>query len=248
MNWCWVALITLLAQLAADAPAQALQPWPGVPILMYHRVDPIVPHDAVGRSLTVDPQEFEASLAWLKAHAVRSMTTLELVDALKRGERPRDAVVLSFDDGYEDAATVVMPLLVKYGARASFYVSAGLIGTPRHLSWRELRAMRAQGMEIGCHGSRHLDLTTLSRDGKVSEIGHCATTLTRYLVTPRTYAYAAGRYDAAAMAVLTQFGFEAALTEHPGTVRSIAKLLELPRRRIDRNSSLATFAHLISAK
>jgi peptidoglycan/xylan/chitin deacetylase (PgdA/CDA1 family) len=177
---------------------------------------------------------------------VRSLTAAALVAALERGERPRDAVVLSFDDGYEDAATVVTPLLVKYGAHASFYVSADLIGTPRHATWRELRAMRAAGMEIGCHGSRHLDLTTLSRREATYEIGHCATALTHYLGAPRTYAYAAGQYNAQAMQLLKRFGFVAALTEHPGSVTSLARPWELPRRRVDRDDSLASFASLVS--
>jgi peptidoglycan/xylan/chitin deacetylase (PgdA/CDA1 family) len=245
------ALLLVSGMLAAAfgmSPAPGAQRWDGVAVLMYHRVDPVVPADAVGRSLTLDPATFAASLAWLRDHHIRSLTTAQLVAALKRGEHPHDAVVLSFDDGYEDAATVVTPLLVKYGAHASFYVSADLIGTPRHASWRELRAMRDAGMEIGCHGSRHLDLTTLSRGEATYEIGHCATALTRYLGAPRTYAYAAGQYNAQAMELLERFGFVAALTEHPGAVTSLAKPLELPRRRVDRDDSLASFASLVSLR
>ncbi len=236
------AFVAFVAFAAVQGHAE--ERWGGVPILMLHRVDPIVPASAVGRSLTLDPAKFEASLAWFRAHNVRTMTAAGLVGALERGERPRDAVVLSFDDGYEDAATVVTPLLTKYGARASFYVSADLIGTPRHASWRELRAMRDAGMEIGCHGSRHLDLTTLSRAQKTYEIGHCAAALTRYLGAPRTYAYAAGKYDAAAIELLRRFGFKAALTERHGDVASLARPFELPRYRIDRETTLAAFVTL----
>lgn len=248
-RWC-LALVLSCALGAAfgTAASRGAERWDGVAILMYHRVDPAVPRDAVGRSLTLDPAKFAASLAWLRDHRVRSLTAAQLVAALGRGERPRGAVVLSFDDGYEDAATIVTPLLVKYGAHASFYVSADLIGTPRHATWRELRAMRAAGMEIGCHGSRHLDLTTLSRREATYEIGHCATALTHYLGAPRTYAYAAGRYDAQALELVRHFGFVAALTEHPGSVTSLAKPLELPRRRVDRDDSLASFASLVGGE
>ena len=238
-----VRIALTVCALVAFAAAQgcAEERWGGVPILMFHRVDRIVPAGAVGRSLTLDPAKFEASLAWFRAHNVRTMTVAGVVGALERGEHPRDAVVLSFDDGYEDAATVVSPLLKKYGARASFYVSADLIGTPRHASWRELRAMRDAGMEIGCHGSRHLDLTTLSRAQKAYEIGHCAAALTRYLGAPRTYAYAAGKYDAEAIALLGKFGFKAALTERRGDLTSLARPFELPRYRIDREASIEAF-------
>ncbi len=233
-------LLAFIALVIAAAPALA----DGVPVLMYHRVDPQTPADAVGRSLTLEPAAFEAQLAWLRDHHVTTMTMDELARALERGEHPQHAVVLTFDDGYTDAATVVTPLLARYGARASFYVSAGFLGDGRHLTWMQLRAMRAAGMEIGCHGTHHLDLAAISPAEARSEIGHCVDTLTRYLAHPTTYAYAAGKYNATAIAILRGAGISAALTEHPGIVDSLADRYTLPRRRVDRDDGLATFATL----
>src|ERR1700694_2763619 len=115
----------------------------GCPILMYHKGEPSTPSDAVGRSLTITPAAFEAQLAWLRDHHIRTLTTEELATELTEGRRPESAVVLTFDDGYVDAATVVTPLLQKYGARASFYVSSAFVGDGRHASWAQLRLMRA---------------------------------------------------------------------------------------------------------
>jgi peptidoglycan/xylan/chitin deacetylase (PgdA/CDA1 family) len=235
------ALIAIAATLIANAaPAQA--PWPGVVILMYHKVNAVTPGDAVGRSLTIEPAVFEAQLASLRRRNIRTLTTRELAQALSRGEPPANSVVLTFDDGYEDAFTEALPLLRKYGAKASFYVSADFVGTPRHLTWRELREMRDAGMEIGCHGSRHLDLATIPIAQKQYEIGHCASALHQWLgIAPKSYAYAAGQYDAAALTIARSNGFIAGLTEHPGVVRDFARPLELPRRRVDRDDSLAAF-------
>ncbi len=236
-------IVALLAALVFATPAGAAVP-AGVPVLMYHQVDARTPADAVGRSLTLTPAAFEAQLAWLRAHHIVTLTTDELVRALARGAHPTNAVVLTFDDGYRDAATVALPLLVRYGARASFYVSAGFLGDGRHLSWAQLRTMRAAGMEIGCHGTHHLDLTTLSRAGASAEIGHCAATLARYLAPPTTYAYAAGRWNATTIALVRAAGFTCALTERPGVVASLRSPYELPRRRIARTTDLAAFAVL----
>jgi peptidoglycan/xylan/chitin deacetylase (PgdA/CDA1 family) len=236
-------LLGLVAAMLTTVPAAAA-PIAGVPVLMYHKVDPHTPSDAVGRSLTLEPAAFEAQLAWLRAHAIRTMTMNELADALARGEHPRDAVVLTFDDGYSDAAEVVTPLLRKYGARASFYVSAGFIGDGRHASWKELRAMRAEGMEIGCHGTHHLDLTELSRTGAAREAAGCVAALSHYLARPTTYAYAAGRWNASIVDLMRTLGMKAALTEHPGTVTSLTAPYTLPRRRIDRSAGLDSFAAL----
>ena len=234
------ALAVLLATVGGVPHAEPL----GVPILMYHKVDARLPHDPVGRSLTLDPATFAAQLAWLRDHHIRTLTTAELADDLLAGRRPVNAVVLTFDDGYTDAATTVTPLLVRYGARASFYVSAGFVGDGRHASWSQLRAMQAAGMEIGCHGTRHRDLSRLSPKAAAYEIGHCRDQLQRYLRRPTTYAYAAGKWNAAVVAIVRADGFKAALTELPGAVETMAAPYTLPRRRIDRGAGLASFAAL----
>lgn len=220
--------------------------WFGVPVLMYHKVDANVPRDPVGRDLTVEPKVFAAQLDWLRTHGIRTLTAASLVQALERGERPRGAVVLTFDDGYADAATIALPRLRAAGATATFYVSSGFIGTPRHLNWKQLRALRDAGMEIACHGTYHLDLTTLDRAGQRREAQHCVETLRRYLgaYRPATYAYPAGKYDDVTLAVLKELGFRAAFTEDPGTVRSLAAPFELPRRRVRHDDDLANFAAL----
>jgi peptidoglycan/xylan/chitin deacetylase (PgdA/CDA1 family) len=237
-------LLALLSTLRTVPSSAAATAFPGVPVLMYHKVDPHTPPGPVGRSLTLEPAAFEAQLVWLRAHGIRTLTMNDLADALARGRHPHNAVVLTFDDGYNDAAEVVTPLLRKYGDRASFYVSAGFIGDGRHAGWAQLRAMRAAGMEIGCHGTRHLDLTRLDRSGLAHEAGGCVAALTRYLARPTTYAYAAGQFNAATLNLMRVLGMKAALTERWGAVTSLAAPYTLPRRRVDRSADLASFAAL----
>ena len=237
---CSVALFSSRGAVAAD--------WPGVPVLMYHKVDAHVPSDPVGRDLTVEPAAFEAQLRYLRDRHIRTLTAAELAEALARGERPRDSVVLTFDDGYDDAATTALPLLQKYGARGTFYISSGFVGTPRHLTWRQIRTMRSAGMEIACHGTEHLDLSTLDRAGQMHEAGHCVASFARYLggFRPSTYAYPAGKYDATTLSIMKQLGFRAAFTEEPGAVTSLARPWELPRRRIRNADGIADFAALVA--
>ena len=213
---------------------------------MYHRVDAAVPHDAVGRDLTVEPANFEAQLKLLRDRGIRTVTAAELIAALRRGEHPENTVVLTFDDGYEDAATSAFPLLRKYGAHATFYVSAGFVGTARHVSWREMRAMRAAGMEIACHGTEHRDLAGLDRAGQVSEASHCVKTFARYMNgwKAQTYAYPAGKYDAVTFEIMRGLGIRAAFTERPGTVSDLFRPYELPRRRVSHDDDLEQFGSL----
>ncbi len=226
------------------ARTASADPYPGVPVLMYHLVDAHVPKDAVGRDLTVEPKDFDAQLKYLRAHHIATLTAQELANDLARGEHPKSAVVLTFDDGYEDAATTALPILRANGARGTFFVSSGFVGTPRHLTWKEMRALRDGGMEVACHGTMHLDLSTLDRAGQVAEAGGCMRRFARYLggAPPQTYAYPAGQYNATTLELMRQFGIRAAFTEHPGTVRDLAHPYELPRRRVRHDDTLAQFA------
>jgi len=241
-----LAVAWAFAALAGAARSSHAAAWGGVPVLMYHRIDAVVPRDAVGRDLTIEPAAFAAQLAFLRAHAIATLTAEQLARAIAQGRRPQRAVVLTFDDGYDDAATTALPLLVKYGAHATFYVSSGFVGTPRHLSWRQMRALRAAGNELACHGTFHLDLSTLNRAGQEREARHCVDTFAHYLggFRPATYAYPAGKYDATTFAVMRALALRAAFTERPGTVRSLAHPFALPRRRVRRDDDLAAFAAL----
>jgi peptidoglycan/xylan/chitin deacetylase (PgdA/CDA1 family) len=243
-----VALYAALAAwLATSGGAMSADAWPGVPVLMYHRVDANVPHDAVGRDLTVEPAAFAAQLRYLREHRIGTLTATELAQDLGRGMRPRRAVVLTFDDGYEDNATVALPLLRASGARATFYVSSGFVGTPRHVTWRELRAMRAAGMEVACHGTFHLDLSTLDRAQQEAEAGGCVRRFARYLggAPARSYAYPAGKYDATTRDVMRELGILVAFTEGGGSVRDLSDAYALPRLRVRHDDSIEDFARLV---
>jgi peptidoglycan/xylan/chitin deacetylase (PgdA/CDA1 family) len=239
-------VLAVLASAVTAPCAVAAATWAGVPVLMYHKIDAQVPASAVGRDLTVEPAAFESQLQYLRAHGIGTITAAELARDLARGVRPERVVVLTFDDGYEDAATVALPILRKYGARGTFFVSSGFVGTPRHLTWKEMRAMRDAGMEIACHGTFHLDLSTLDRSQQMAEAGGCMRRFARYLggAPPVTYAYPAGKFDAVTLELMKQLGIVAAFTERAGIVTSLAQPYELPRRRIRHDDGVTRFGEL----
>jgi hypothetical protein len=42
--------------------------------------------------------------------------------------RPPQSVLVTFDDGYRDNLTNALPLLVRYGIRATFFIATGYVG------------------------------------------------------------------------------------------------------------------------
>lgn len=77
---------------------------------------------------------------------------------------PSRALALTFDDGHVSNYDLVLPILLEYGLTATFFITAGLIGTGTTMSWEQLRALRAAGMEIGSHTLTHRPPSTLNDD------------------------------------------------------------------------------------
>ena len=107
---------------------------PSVLVLLYHRVMdlPTDPH-----RLCVSPGHFAEHLDVLKRYG-RRWSVRELTTALRAGRLPRRGVVVTFDDGYADNLHHAHRLLQRYDTPATFFVTAGYVGTEREFWWDEL--------------------------------------------------------------------------------------------------------------
>ena len=92
-------------------------------ILIFHRVlqvpDPIFPDE-------VDALRFDAICRWLKDwHNVLPLN--EAVRRLEQGDLPARVVSITFDDGYADNHDVALPILLRHGLSATFFVASGFL-------------------------------------------------------------------------------------------------------------------------
>ncbi|MEA3397048.1 MAG: polysaccharide deacetylase family protein, partial [Chloroflexota bacterium] len=145
-----------------------------VPILMYHYVSALpVDADVFRRDLTVSPETFDAELRYLKDNGYQTVTLRDLYDALSVGRPlPDKPIVLTFDDGYRDAYTEILPLLQKYDFVGVFFVLAtpAHFESPAYMTWADVRAMAEAGMSIQGHGRDHYDMRNRSVDFLVYQI------------------------------------------------------------------------------
>jgi peptidoglycan/xylan/chitin deacetylase (PgdA/CDA1 family) len=208
-------------------------------IFMYHHVSPTVLPGPYARALTVTPDEFGGQLTWLHAHACRVVSVDALrLDAARHALAPCEAA-LTFDDGYDDAATYAATLLQQFGDVGTFYVTTGYVGSPGHVTVAQLQSMRASGMEIGAHTVHHVDLTSVSQTQAALEIDDSAKSLRRWLKEPVTsFAYPAGQFNAQVVAAVQRAAFDNAVTTLPGEVQRSSLRYELPRYRIERDTGL----------
>jgi peptidoglycan/xylan/chitin deacetylase (PgdA/CDA1 family) len=235
----------------ALAPAFAVAPAgqrPYVPILMYHYVRVVdQAADPLGYGLSVTPDQFAAQVKWLHGSGYDTIQMSALAACI-RGEAPcpAHAVALTFDDGYMDAYTAALSVLQEYGATATFYIVSGFVGHDAYMGWDEIRALRAAGMEIGAHSISHLDLTTLSHDENVDQIGRSGAEIAAHLGIPvRSFCYPAGKFNAEIAAITRERGYTSATTTNQQGPQD--DLFALPRLRISGDMSQASFQATIAA-
>lgn len=113
--------------------------------------------------LGVREDVLRAQLEACAAAGLTPVTVAEGLARLARGE-PGHSIAFSFDDGYADNVTRAVPLLVRAGARATFYLAAGLMEERRAPWWDEL----AWALE---HGANRTGKVTLGDTSLVLEIG-----------------------------------------------------------------------------
>lgn len=143
-------------------------------VLMYHSVEA---YDRDPYQVTVHPRRFARQLRWLRRRGLRGVAMGELLRARREGRGER-LVGLTFDDGYGDFVTEVLPALRRYGWSATVFVVAGALGD--HNRWDEpgprkplmtadqVRRVAAEGVEIGSHSLSHVRLPEVS-DGRLAD-------------------------------------------------------------------------------
>jgi peptidoglycan/xylan/chitin deacetylase (PgdA/CDA1 family) len=223
-----------------------------LPILLYHRV-------ADSGSLAteryrVTPRAFEEQLRYLRDIGFRGIRLEDWRDAMaQHAPLPGRAVLITFDDGYEDFVTAAWPLLQRYGFSATVFLVAEEVGHANRwdhafgeevplLGWREIRRLRDQGVEFGSHSLSHRRLTSVSPTDVVREAAGSRAILQAELGTAiRAFAYPFGAEDAVARHLIGACGYVFGVTCRPGRTGLWDPLLALPRVEIAGTDTFTDF-------
>jgi peptidoglycan/xylan/chitin deacetylase (PgdA/CDA1 family)/GT2 family glycosyltransferase len=211
-----------------------------LPILMYHRV---APHGAERTSRwRVTPDEFESQLKWMREAGFYS-TSFEDWHGYAESKTPMPgrAVIVTFDDGYDDFHHYAWPLLERYGFSAYVFLVADCIGQTNRwdadlgeslplMSWRKIRYLQKRGIRFGSHTCTHPLLTGLDHAQVVSELARSVATLTKGLGQPVTsLAYPFGDHDAITAHFAGACGMNFAVTCRSAAACFTDSMLMLPR-------------------
>jgi peptidoglycan/xylan/chitin deacetylase (PgdA/CDA1 family) len=253
--------VAVLVAASAGADARAVHAGSGlsaagtrVPILMYHLIVPTQLAGGARPDMVVTPREFDAQMAGLHERGWRTITLEELAGRSPAAASPaspasparadasataRRQFVVTIDDGRVDGYDFALPILRRYGFRATFFVVAERIGKPGQMTAEQLRGLLAEGHEIGDHTASHVGLPGLSRRVLTHEVCDAADSIERITGRrPTTFAYPNGRFDAAAEdAVRRCPGLVAAVTTRRVAWENLTGQFEIPRLPVEPGTS-----------
>ena len=169
-------------------------------ILTYHSID------SSGSPVSLSEDTFRAHVRFLASGRVAVVPLADLPSVPDE----KEAVALTFDDGFRNFATAALPIVANAGLPVTMFVVSDAVGgtnawggkeapgipTLPLMTWREIVDARAKGVEIGAHTRRHPDLTTLQKAELEDELAGCVDRITAELAQrPRRFAYPYGAFN-----------------------------------------------------
>ncbi len=188
----------------------------GARILTYHSVGARV-HD-----MNVTPVDFAAQIEWLAANA-RVISLREAADGC-------EGVAITFDDGYRDNLANAAPVLRALRLPATCFICTGRMGgvmvsgedpaVGALMTWDEVRALAAAGIDIGAHTMTHPHLSQLGEEDQRREIAESARMIAEQLgCAPEAFAYPYGSladYNAMSVRLVREAGYRYAVSNRYG--------------------------------
>jgi peptidoglycan/xylan/chitin deacetylase (PgdA/CDA1 family) len=215
-----------------------------VPILMYHSIsDNLFGKTHPYYQINTSPRIFARQMKWLHDAGYQTLSLSQLHAVFESGNIPSKAVVITFDDGYQDFYTDAFPSLRRYGFTATVFLATNRIqDTPmrmegvEYMTWREVRELHAEGIEFGSHTVSHPDLRSLGPEEIDYEVGYSKETIEDQLgasVNSLAYPFAFPEEDRSftrfLVDVLENHGFESGVSTVLGRATRGGNRFFLPR-------------------
>ncbi len=191
-------------------------------------------------SLSVSPEKLEEVILFFLIKKYTFKNVFEIEKEVKS-----NSVFLTFDDGYKDNFTILLPILKKYNIPATVYISTNFIGKNFTDSSGNIYDMmnekdlvnlsQSQLIEIGAHSVMHKNLSNLTKDEQKNEIFNSINFLEN-LIDKKvvSFAYPRGKYNSDTLQILsceTQIKYALAVNE--GLYFSREGITDLEIKRIN---------------
>ncbi|XZF15708.1 polysaccharide deacetylase family protein [Chitinophagaceae bacterium MMS25-I14] len=186
---------------------------PHVLVLCYHQVRDWTATDSKSaRTYIVSVGRFEEQIAGLHDKGYVSILPDQLAGYMLRGAPlPPKAVLLTFDDGTESQITNALPVVDRYGYKATFFIMTVTLGKPGYMSRAQVRMLADKGHTIGCHTWDHHIVTGYTAQDWTTQLVKPTLMLEQITGKPvRYFAYPYGIWNATAIEHLKALHYTAA--------------------------------------
>lgn len=176
----------------------------------------------------------------------------------KKATIPKNAVVITIDDGWRSTYTEVFPEMKRRHFPFTVFVYPRIIGQTSHaMTWKQVRELSEAGVAIQSHSLSHPFLThrrhTAFDDKTYAEWLERELAESKKILEKETgkgvefIAYPYGDFDHNVVKTASKAGYRAGLTCEYGPVRRGSDPLRMRRVAIDKRMDFATFRHLLGA-
>ena len=231
---------TGLRYLTPGAARFSIEQSVNVPVLMYHAVsDNLWGID----ELFVSPASMEEQLRYLVDNGYEPIWFSDLAE-LEQYEKP---VILTFDDGYDDNYTELLPLLRKYNVKATVFMIADAMGMQHKMTEEQVREMADSGLvSIQSHGLTHADMDAMDEETLIRELGESQRILTRVTGRqPSVLCYPTGRYSDLTLEVAERY-YNFGLKMVGGQYNTADDPFLVSRYYVSRYTGLDSFAAMVA--
>ncbi|NOX26354.1 MAG: polysaccharide deacetylase family protein [Deltaproteobacteria bacterium] len=196
-------------------------------VLIYHKFG-----EEQSPTTNVSLANFARQMAWLRDNDYRVLPLAQLVRLLAdQAAVPDRAVVITIDDGYKSVYTGAWPILRRYGYPFTVFLYAKAVEKKyrEFLSWKEIKEMRAAGVDFQGHSYSHYHLG--NRPAGLTDSGYAhwiradlekgRAVLQRHLGRrPEFLALPYGEYNSIITRQCREIGYKAIFSQDPGSVSS----------------------------
>lgn len=133
-------------------------------VLMYHHID------VKESGATISPSRFGTHMKLLKENGYNVISVEQFTDFMQnKAKVPDNAVVITFDDGYESFNQYAVPILKKYSFTATHFIIGASSDKQnvhtKHLTWDTMRKLKAEGFSFYSHTYNQHDYVPLDKKG-----------------------------------------------------------------------------------
>jgi peptidoglycan/xylan/chitin deacetylase (PgdA/CDA1 family) len=199
-------------------------------------------------------------MKFLKNNGFRTISLDKYIDCIKGNKpSPSKSFVLTFDDGYLNFLSEVLPILRQYGFTATIFLTTGYIGGScewikedsvpklKMLRWKDIIQLKGAGISFGVHTVNHPYMTELTDKEMTYEILECKKLLEQKIEKPMTFfCYPYGDYDERVLNMVKKNGFHAACSVDWGVKNNLRSLFALKRVTIGPVTTLSYVKFIFS--